>query len=407
MRSLNYVLAYRVAACTGFAILASCGGSMTRTTLPNVPILNPTLNDEQIDPNTVRYQQVFRFHGSDGSSPTGLAWSNGLMFGLTYSGAKYGGGVAFTLKLPHTLTVHRFGGGTDARRPQGAPTVLGKSVYGATGYGGAGDFGTVFALGITGTEQWRYSFKGPPDGESPYAGLTNVNGTLFGTTHDGGVGCSSSGPGCGTVFSMSLTGKETILRDFSGNGKDGAHPFAPPIALNGTLFGTTGYGGVYGEGTVYSLTMSGKEKVLHSFSGSPEGKYPEASLTAVNNELYGTTVDGGKYYAGTAFRISSTGKEEVLYNFGKFIGDGRNPNGPLLFVNGAFYGVTLNGGTKSGGVVFKLTLSGKEHVLYSFQGGPDGFSPIGGLVHAKGVLYGVTTSGGGRESYGTIFSLTP
>jgi hypothetical protein len=32
-----------------------------------------------------------------------------------------------------------------------------------------------------------YSFQGPPDGEYPFAGLIDVNGTLYGTTQAGGT----------------------------------------------------------------------------------------------------------------------------------------------------------------------------------------------------------------------------
>jgi hypothetical protein len=34
-----------------------------------------------------------------------------------------------------------------------------------------------------------YSFRGGSDGAFPNAGLTNVNGTFYGTTSDGGGGC--------------------------------------------------------------------------------------------------------------------------------------------------------------------------------------------------------------------------
>jgi hypothetical protein len=47
----------------------------------------------------------------------------------------------------------------------------------------------------SGTENVLHSFAGNPDGATPYAGLTNVNGVLYGTTYAGGTGS-------GTVFSI-------------------------------------------------------------------------------------------------------------------------------------------------------------------------------------------------------------
>jgi uncharacterized repeat protein (TIGR03803 family) len=57
--------------------------------------------------------------------------------------------------------------------------------------------------------------------------------------------------------------------------------------------------------------------------------------------------------------------------------------------------------------------SGKETVLYSFQGIPDGIYPVGGVVFdASGNLYGATTDGGsdacgGIAQCGTVYQLQP
>ncbi|MGA8326822.1 MAG: choice-of-anchor tandem repeat GloVer-containing protein, partial [Candidatus Cybelea sp.] len=56
----------------------------------------------------------------------------------------------------------------------------------------------------------------------------------------------------GTVFSVTTSGTETVLHSFGGSG-DGAHPDASLLNVNGTLYGTTGGGGAHGDGTVFSL----------------------------------------------------------------------------------------------------------------------------------------------------------
>ncbi len=93
-----------------------------------------------------------------------------------------------------------------------------------------------------------YNFGKAPDGDTPVAGLIDVNGTLYGATESGGA-C------CGTVFSVTTSGKETVLHSFRG-GKDGYSPFAGLLDVNGTLYGTTAGGdrGSSGYGTVFALT---------------------------------------------------------------------------------------------------------------------------------------------------------
>src|ERR1700728_3134390 len=49
------------------------------------------------------------------------------------------------------------------------------------------------------------------------------------------------------------------------DGADGSDPTASLIILRGTLYGTTYTGGTYNDGTVFSISTSGKEHVLHSF----------------------------------------------------------------------------------------------------------------------------------------------
>ncbi|MGC2407415.1 MAG: choice-of-anchor tandem repeat GloVer-containing protein [Candidatus Cybelea sp.] len=110
-----------------------------------------------------------------------------------------------------------------------------------------------------------------------------------------------------------------------------------------------------------------------------------------------------------AFSLTAGGNEQSLYTF-QGGSDGAYPNG-LTALDGALYGTTQQGGGGSGcsagcGIVFELTASGGESVLYSFQGGTDGANPAAPLVAADSVLYG-TTSNGGTSKDGTVFSIAP
>ena len=141
-------------------------------------------------------------------------------------------------------------------------------------------------------EHVLHEFKGTPDGASPYAGLINVNGTLYGTTD--GRWCERHG----TVFKVSTSGAEHVVYRFKGT-PDGAIPYGRLVSLNGTLYGTTQYGGASGIGAIFKVSTSGNEHVLHSFTGSSaDGEYPVAGMTAVTGALYGTASQGGRTMAG-------------------------------------------------------------------------------------------------------------
>jgi uncharacterized repeat protein (TIGR03803 family) len=141
-----------------------------------------------------------------------------------------------------------------------------------------------------------HSFGGSGDGEDPNAALIDVDGTLYGTTLNGGDG--SCFHGCGTVFSITTSGKETVLHSFLG-APDGFSPYAGLANVRGTLYGTTTYGGNggcdgVGCGIVFSITPSGTETILHTFAGYPsDGGESEAALLDVNGTLYSTTTSGG------------------------------------------------------------------------------------------------------------------
>jgi uncharacterized repeat protein (TIGR03803 family) len=160
----------------------------------------------------------------------------------------------------------------------------------------------AFMLDKAGKETVLYSFAGGPDGANPQATLVmDTEGRLYGTTTFGGAF------GSGTVFMVEGEGRETVLYSFSG-GTDGGLPVAGVVRDSaGNLYGTTLQGGSAPNrsGTVFKVTPSGQETVLHSFTAGEDGGFPQdggLSEDAAGN-LYGTTEIGGAYGPGVAFRI--------------------------------------------------------------------------------------------------------
>jgi uncharacterized repeat protein (TIGR03803 family) len=153
-----------------------------------------------------------------------------------------------------------------------------------------------------------YSFcptNGCADGALPRAGLVfDKEGNLYGTTEWGGA----SETGNGAVFEVTpSTGSEKVLYSFCSQNDctDGTRPYAGLVFdKKGNLYGTTLDGGAANLGTVFEVTPSGQEIVLHSFTGAPDGAYPRAGLVFDGRgNLYGTTYEGGAYNGGTVFKL--------------------------------------------------------------------------------------------------------
>ncbi|MFZ0363197.1 MAG: choice-of-anchor tandem repeat GloVer-containing protein, partial [Candidatus Cybelea sp.] len=299
-------------------LFAGCGGSQ--------PLISAsgTMQQSSRVPRSLSYEVLHRFslRGHSGTSyPNGaLIDINGMLYGTTYGRGGRDRGTVYSLSLTgEKRTFYRFHG-PDGSYPRGALLSVGGTLYGTTTYGGATNDGVVFSVTTSGAETVLYSFKAGSDGANPYAGLIDVNGTLYGTTFAGGdTGCYS-GRGCGTVYSISATGTETVLHSFSGGLSDGEAPYASLVDLNGTLYGTTYSGGPSNQGVVYTVTSSGMESILYRFGGGSDGAYPKANLVAAKGRLYGTTYYGGGHLncradpgCGTVFSITPKGEELVLY----------------------------------------------------------------------------------------------
>jgi uncharacterized repeat protein (TIGR03803 family) len=286
------------------------------------------------------------------------------------------------------------------------------NLYGTTQSGGVAcnpvpdGCGTVFKVDANGKETVLHSFSGgTTDGQWPYAGLLrDTAGDFYGTTYYGGGTDCDSGFGCGTVFKLDTTGKETVLYSFSPNGAGGQYPNAGVVRDQaGNLYGTTTSGGNYCYddtycGVVYKLSRNGKETVLHSFSPAPDGCFPYGTpIIDKSGNLYGTTMGCGSGGLGTVWKVTKNGRESVLHSFAG--SDGGKPwAGVIMDEKGNLYGDNVIGGVGDNGTVYELDKKGVLTVLHSFSG-PDGGDPTGVLIRdAKGSLYGTA---------GTVWKLTP
>jgi uncharacterized repeat protein (TIGR03803 family) len=281
-----------------------------------------------------------------------------------------------------------------------------------------------------------YSFTGQNDGGMPSTPLLRENsGTLYGAAFT-----SANGVGNGTIFKLSPSGKFSLLYAFpglGGLGTAGANPLGGLVRnAKGDIYGVTEGGGFgNGYGVVFKVSASGKERVLHTFTGPPnDGLEPLATLVAgASGMFYGTTgfggsgeCQGGQPVCGIAFAIDSAGHYKIIHNFQGPPTDGFEPWDNLVQdAQGNIYGTTMSGGSdQSGiacydgellfgcGVVFKLSPnadgSWSEVILHNFTGAEDGYDPSALAIDATGNLYGASFYGASQKcpgGCGAIFKL--
>lgn len=241
-----------------------------------------------------------------------------------------------------------------------------------------------------------HAFSGAPDGAYPADGVfIDASGNVYGTTVTGGdPTCSNypQPPGCGAIFKIDGSGTESILYSF-GHGH-GDSPYATVVRdAAGNLYGTTLAGGHFLYGTVFKLDVAGNETIIHNFDSHVAnlGKgilpYDRVRLDSKGN-LYGTTYAGGNGTGGAStgmgvvFTLTQTGIETVLYKFdcpvcgtGTGSGFGYPMSGVIRDSEDNFYGMTPTGGlattqcTWGCGVVYKIEKHGLGTILYAFTGG--------------------------------------
>jgi uncharacterized repeat protein (TIGR03803 family) len=152
-----------------------------------------------------------------------------------------------------------------------------------------------------------YTFTGGPDGGVPRANLATDGTNLYSTAESGGSA------GFGTVFELSPSGggwTESTLYSFGSTAGDGSSPLAGLVFKGGKLYGTTGFGGAFGGGTVFALfPPSGKgaswtESVLHSFTYGADGGALWGGLVVSQGNIFGTDEVGGASNDGAVFMLN-------------------------------------------------------------------------------------------------------
>ena len=373
------------------------------------------------------FTAMMNFNNNNGQNPWSsiIQATDGNFYGTTYWGGQFNQGTVFKVTPTGTMTVlWSFTNGCDGANPVGPLFQASDgNFYGTTYQGGSHQYGSVFKITPNGNLLCLHGFS-YQEGGNPMGGLIQgSDGALYGTT-SGGSPWDLSGRNlarqvkrldfagnAGTVFKITTDGSTfTTLHFFCTSCGDGNTPVAGLVqGGDGTLYGTTYWGGGYDYGVVFSLATDGSNfQTLHSFrnvSGSP-GANPAAPLIfGHDGYLYSTTQYGGHNNDGSVFKVSTDGTSFItLFTFNGY--NGANPvSGLALGFDNKLYGTTSYGGEYGYGTLFRINPSMTINfvLLHSFDYA-NGATPWSGLIQAvNGAFYGTTVSGG-ASGMGTIFS---
>ena len=186
---------------------------------------------------------------------------------------------------------------------------------GTTVFGGTYGRGTVYKVTGAGDLITLASFEDYPSetGLAPLAALIQASdGNFYGTCGGGGLAND------GTVFKMSPDGGLTALFQFVGG--RGKYPLGRLVlAPDSSFYGTTEVGGAFNWGTTFRLTPDGSLTTLTDFTFDGQtnrGGFLTAGLSlSSDGNYYGTTVYGGIADQGTIFRMTANGDLTTLVEF--------------------------------------------------------------------------------------------
>jgi uncharacterized repeat protein (TIGR03803 family) len=371
----------------------------------------------KLNPDGTGYARLrsFSITGGDATSAYGrvLEASDGFLYGMATAGGAREGGAVFKVHKDGSgyAILHDFTWETDdGFQPYGG-FAEGRdgALYGTTGYGGGAARGTVFKINRDGSGYTiLHRFSGAAGtGAYPSTGLILASdGGFYGRTISGGAGDGA------TVFRFDPDASTVeVIHSFADNGGYLYSPDANLIeGLDASLYSATYGDGTNHCGTVWRLHKDGSRFLeLHTFANTGgDGYYPDGGLLqAPDGTLYGTTTYGGLFDGGTVYKIAPDGSGySILRSFNPTNSEGYWPRADLVWASpGVLLGVTYAGGRNDGGTVYTFdTVSSYCSVLHPFTPSV-GMYPFAGLSRsADGALYGVTPAGGDYD-LGTVFRL--
>jgi uncharacterized repeat protein (TIGR03803 family) len=311
---------------------------------------------------------IYSFDLTPGSAPIGgLSLANdGLFYGSALYGYSGTQGVIFSVSPSGSEQVLANLG--DSTGPSIVPPLQATdgNFYGETGGTGGTSVGAIYRLTRAGKFTTLYTFNGSlgsyPEGKL----VEGPNNILYGIADGGGTN------DCGTIFEFTLSGEPVTTYNFvcvTAN-----NPAAGLLLANdGNFYGTTDEGGTYNLGVIYRFDQQGVLTVLYNFGETANDGFTHVALIqATDGNLYGTTGNGGAYKNGTIFQITLQGTYTRVYDFPGNGGPQYTYTGLMQHTNGLIYSESGGGGSGGTGTIYSLNMGLGPFITFVLATGKTG-----------------------------------
>lgn len=272
-------------------------------------------------------------------SPLLLA-SDGNFYGTSLYGGANEAGSVFRMSAAGVVKVIYSFDWTHGAQPY-APVVQGSDnlLYGtaATGGAAADGGGVVFKMTTAGKITLLHQFYSDSltDGYAPIAGLVAAtDGNFYGSTDQGYSGSTAR---LGVLFKITKTGTYSVLYRFDQT--HGANPYSTAVQhTNGTVYGTTYDGGVMNGGVFYSLGLGLKPFVLPMTNSGTAGQTVQIlgkGLTGATSVKFGTglakfSIISDTYMTAVVPANGTTGNVTVIAPAGTYISSKQFKVAPVI-----------------------------------------------------------------------------
>lgn len=235
------------------------------------------------------FTNIHYFGGAPGDgaySRAGVVLSGNTLYGTTTSGGAWGNGMIFSVSIDGSVysNLYSFSGTNDGCNPFSAMIISGDTLFGVTSELSTHGAGTIFSINTNGSGFTNLHHFSGSDQRDPNE-LTLVGNKLYGMTS------WNFDNGFGTIFSMNTDGTgftNLYVFPFSHLGESGPTPYKL-VNYGKYLYGDIPNGGSLSIGSIFRIATDGSDFLtIYNFNGVNDGGNAGNAVSLAGNSIYGT-----------------------------------------------------------------------------------------------------------------------